>query len=52
MAIAQVADEGLDRWLGAAISSPELAGDAPDNRDVVRRGLGELDSFLKTFKIQ
>lgn len=51
MAIAEVADVGLDEWLGVALSSPLIQNGA-QLREVVARGLQELDGLLQTFKIQ
>ena len=46
MAVAQVEDEGLDRWLGATLSSTLLSDPKPYS-DIAGRGLGELAAFLK-----
>lgn len=51
MAIAEVADVGLDNWLGVALSSP-LIQNRGDLRDVVARGLKELEGFIQTYNIQ
>ena len=51
MAIAEVAEVGLDEWLGVALSSPLIQNGA-QLRDVVARGLKELEDFLRTFKIK
>lgn len=41
MAVAEVATEGLDAWLGSALSYPKM-GDTAPLRDLVDRGLKEL----------
>ena len=51
MAVAEVADVGLDAWLGVALSSP-LIDDGPELRDVVQRGLKEMEALLQVFKIK
>jgi hypothetical protein len=50
MAIAEVAEVGLDDWLGVSLSSP-LIQSRKELRDVVARGVKELDAFVRTFKI-
>lgn len=45
MAVAQVEDEGFDRWLGATLSST-LLPDARPYRDIANRGLAELGALL------
>jgi hypothetical protein len=50
MAVADVADVGLDAWLGVALSSP-LIDDSPELRDVIQRGLKEMEALLQVFKI-
>jgi hypothetical protein len=50
MAVAEVADVGLDPWLGIALSSP-LIDDSPELRGVIQRGLKEMDALLRVFKI-
>lgn len=45
MAVADVRANGLDRWLGAALSSTTI-GDTTPYREVVRRGIEELGTFL------
>jgi hypothetical protein len=52
MAIEEVAGIGLDRWLGVALSSPLIEQNRAQLRDVVARGLKEMDAFLKTFNIR
>jgi hypothetical protein len=51
MAVAEVADVGLDNWLGVALSSP-LIHNGVQLRDVLARGLNELERFIQTFDIQ
>ena len=51
MAVAEVADVGLDAWLGVALSSP-LIDDGAELRDVVQRGLKEMEALLQVFKIK
>ena len=50
MAVAEVADVGLDTWLGVALSSP-LIDDSSELRDVIQRGLKEMEALLQVFKI-
>lgn len=45
MAIAEVREDGLDRWLGTAVSAT-LMGDTAPHREVVGRGLEEVSRFL------
>jgi 7-cyano-7-deazaguanine synthase in queuosine biosynthesis len=52
MAIAEVNSAGLDEWLGATLSAPLLRPNSDALRDVVRRGLGELEALLKAYKIR
>jgi hypothetical protein len=51
MAVAEVADVGLDGWLGVSLSSP-LIDDSPELRDVIQRGLKEMEALLHVFKIK
>ncbi len=51
MAVAEVADVGLDGWLGVALSSP-LIDDSSELREVIERGLREMDALLQVFKIK
>ena len=46
MAVLQVEEEGLESWLGAALSAPRLK-DVGELRAVVERGLTELARFLQ-----
>jgi len=52
MAVAEVADIGIDHWLGVALSSPIVCDAAPQLRGVALRGLTEVGSFLETFHIR
>jgi hypothetical protein len=51
MAVAEAADVGFDNWLGVTLSSPLIQNGA-QLRDVVARGLKELERFIQTFDIQ
>lgn len=51
MAIASVAEVGLDRWLGATLVSP-LIKDSENIKGVALRGLSELEALLNTFNIE
>jgi hypothetical protein len=51
MAVGEVADVGVDEWLGVALSS-SLISDKANLRDVVGRGIAELSAFLAPFNIQ
>lgn len=50
MAVASVKNEGLSQWAASTLSTA-LLGDVMEYRDVVRRGLDELRSFLSTAKV-
>lgn len=52
MAVAQVKEEGLQRWLGASLSHRYVKTEAKDIREVVQRGLSELSAFLEVFAIK
>jgi 7-cyano-7-deazaguanine synthase in queuosine biosynthesis len=52
MAIAEVEDLGLDKWLGVALSSPLIGDSAPMYRTVAEKGLQELESLLATFGVK
>lgn len=52
MAVAEVAEIGLDQWLGIALSSPLIGKAAPPLRDVASRGLAEIERFLDKFHIK
>lgn len=51
MAVAEVADVGLDEWLGVALSSAYIGDAAAQLRLVASRGLAEIGEFLKRFHI-
>jgi 7-cyano-7-deazaguanine synthase in queuosine biosynthesis len=51
MAIEEVKQDGLDRWLSASLSSP-LITDAEALREVVRNGLVELEALLVACKVR
>ena len=51
MAIAQVEVDGLDDWLGAALSSPRIT-DAALLNALVQRGLGELQALHRAFGVK
>lgn len=50
MAVLQVRQDGLEKWLGASLSFPQL-GDTGGFRGVVGRGLTELDRFLQNQRV-
>jgi len=52
MAVAQVKEEGLQRWLGASLSHRYLKTDTENIRAVVQRGLAELGMFLDVFDVK
>ncbi|MCU1294173.1 MAG: hypothetical protein JWP08_3023 [Bryobacterales bacterium] len=41
MAIAQIAEDGLDAWLGSALTTPNMT-DGPTYRSVIDRGIAEI----------
>ena len=51
MAIAQVASEGLNAWLGASLSRA-LLGDVSALKDVVCRGLKELEALHRKYNVR
>lgn len=51
MAVAEVAEVGIENWLGVTLSSPLLAETSPQLREVASRGLMELRSFLRTIGV-
>ena len=51
MGIEQARAVGVERWLGASIASASVA-DAPEIRNMVARGLAELDAFLSVHKVK
>lgn len=50
MAVRSVADEGLDRWLGGALSFPHVQ-DKSALKDVISRGLGELAALHHAYGV-
>ncbi|GIK64316.1 MAG: hypothetical protein BroJett018_21100 [Chloroflexota bacterium] len=50
MAIAEVASEGFDSWIGISLNST-LSGDVTPYRQTVERGLRELQSFFEAMRI-
>lgn len=51
IALAQVATDGLDAWVGSSLSRA-LLGDVAPLRDVVGRGLRELDALHKKYNVR
>jgi 7-cyano-7-deazaguanine synthase in queuosine biosynthesis len=51
MAIAEVRSEGLESWLGTALSSP-LLGDVNPLKAVVERGLSELEALHRAYGVK
>lgn len=52
MAVAEVAELGIDQWLGVALSSPLIGQSIPKLREVASRGLMEIGDFLQKFHIR
>lgn len=52
MAVADVANTGIDRWLGAALSSPALDDQLDKLKEIASRGLSEIADFLKQYDIR
>jgi len=52
MAIAEIRETGFDQWLGVTLSSPFLETEAGQFRSVVERGIAELGSLFKAFRIR
>jgi hypothetical protein len=50
-AVEQARKVGLERWLGAALASPRIT-QAEDLRDMIGRGLGELDVLLARYNVK
>lgn len=50
IAVAAANSIGLDRWLGAALST-KLLGDVLPIQEMVGRGLGELDDLLQSYGV-
>lgn len=51
MALAAVATDGLDSWLGGALASPHVS-DRAVLRDMIRRGLDELKALHTAYGVQ
>lgn len=51
MAIERAKAVGVDRWMGAALASGYIS-QAAELREVVRRGLAELEAFLSSQKVK
>ncbi|HLL46332.1 MAG TPA: 7-cyano-7-deazaguanine synthase, partial [Longimicrobiaceae bacterium] len=51
MAIAQVREDGLDDWIGPALSS-SLIGDVASLKTLVQRGLDELNALHQTYGVR
>lgn len=51
MAVAEVNADGLERWLGTALSTTQL-GDVAPLQAMVGRGLAELGSLLKSYGVK
>jgi 7-cyano-7-deazaguanine synthase in queuosine biosynthesis len=51
MALAEVDADGLERWLGAALSTA-LLGDVAPHQAMVGRGLKELGALLKSYGVK
>ncbi|HEV7334448.1 MAG TPA: Qat anti-phage system QueC-like protein QatC [Bosea sp. (in: a-proteobacteria)] len=51
MALAEVKAEGLDAWLGSALSYPKI-GDATPHKDLISRGLTELSALHQLFGVK
>ncbi len=47
LAIADAKEQGIQRWLGASISS-SLVGDKDKLAEMIKRGLGEIEGFLNS----
>jgi hypothetical protein len=53
MALAEVEADGLERWLGTAISTTLLGiGDVASLQEMVGRGLGELGALLESYGVE
>lgn len=48
-AVERVKAVGLDRWIGGALSFPQL-GDTSSYRDIAKRGIDEIANFLRAVK--
>jgi hypothetical protein len=51
MAIAGVKEDGIQSWMGSSVVSRLIPNQAP-YRDVVKRGLAELEKFVKSAGIK
>ena len=51
MAIVEAKAEGLNSWIGAALSYP-MMGEVSPYRDLIERGLSELEAFHRCFNIR
>lgn len=51
MAIAEVRRDGLDAWLGSALSAP-MIGDVQPLRQIVERGLGEIAALHAAYGVK
>lgn len=49
MALMNVSEDEIDRWLGPTLSSP-LILDPSQVKEVIKRGLNELEAFLDSFQ--
>lgn len=50
MALSSVEQDGLDRWLGASLSSPRISN-RQALRDMIQRGLSELDTLHSRYGV-
>ena len=51
MAVAEIRSDGLDAWLGAALTAP-LIGNVAPLRSVIERGLGELAALHAAYGVR
>lgn len=51
IAVEQARSLGIERWLGATLASSRIS-QAPALRDMIKRGLGELDSLLAVHQVK
>ena len=51
IAVEQERRVGIERWLGATLASPRIT-QAADLRDMIERGLAELDALLSRYKVK
>lgn len=52
VAVAEVAEVGVDQWLGVSLGSPLLGTTRPELRDVASRGLAEVERFLRAHRVR